>query len=323
MMPLLVLLLTPAGPDPLGSEVYRPAYLPAEAPFGYLYAPAFDVHVEPRFPATVYIPKAGDVILLSDTNRFWTLLYRLAFTGKPGHGGLVVTMPDGRLGFLEAGFNSTQWTRLTPLDYRLNQYAGYAWVRPRFVPLAADQDRRLTEFAAAAADTPYATKRFMLQVTPFRSRGPLRTLVIGKPHGLREKMMCGEAIVEALVYAGVIDGRTARPAATYPQDLFYDESRNHYLDRHPPLAGGWGAPSLWTPLVGVAAKGSERPRPPSPWPGPAGAYLVYPVAAAGQQVPQPVVVGYVPGEPGPVAIRQEPPQRVGLFDRPPGRLRRR
>jgi hypothetical protein len=260
---------------------------------------------------------------MSDTNRFWTLLYRLAFTGKPGHGGLVVTMPDGRLGVLEAGFNSTQWTRLTPLDYRLNQYAGYLWVRQRAVPLTPDQDRRLTEFAAAMADTPYATKRFMLQATPFRTRGPLRTFVAGRPHGPRDRMTCGEAIVEALVFAGVIDARTARPAATYPQDLFYDESRNPYLNRHPPLAGGWCPPALWTPLVGVAAKGKERPNPPSPWPGPAGAYLVHPVPAAGQQPPTPVVVGYVPGEPGPVAVRQQPPQRVGLLDRPPGRLRRR
>src|SRR5688572_32507831 len=38
---------------------------------------------------------------------FWTLLYRLALTGRPGHGGIVVTMPDGRPGLLEAGYDGT------------------------------------------------------------------------------------------------------------------------------------------------------------------------------------------------------------------------
>ena len=32
-------------------------------------------------------------------------------------------------------------------------------------------------------------------------------------------------------------------AATYAQDLFYDRSRNPYLDRHPPLKAGWAPPA--------------------------------------------------------------------------------
>ena len=30
------------------------------------------------------------MILLSDTNLFWTILYRIALTGKPGHNAVVV-----------------------------------------------------------------------------------------------------------------------------------------------------------------------------------------------------------------------------------------
>ena len=144
MLPTLVLAAV-VGPafDPEGGGKLRPTYVPAEAPFGYLYAPAFDVHPLPREPITAYAPKAGDVVLMSDTNRFWTLLARLALTGKPGHNGLVVTMPDGRLGLFEAGANDGLWTRITPLDYRLNAYPGYVWVRPRVVPLTLEQDRRL------------------------------------------------------------------------------------------------------------------------------------------------------------------------------------
>jgi hypothetical protein len=46
-----------------------------------------------------------------------------------------------------------------------------------------------------------------------------------------------QIVVEALVYAGLVDSRTARPKATFAQDMFYDRSRNPYIDRHPPLAG--------------------------------------------------------------------------------------
>ena len=50
-------------------------------------------------------------------------------------------MPDGRLGMLEAGFSFTPWTRLTPLDYGINVYAGNVWVRQREVPLTPEEDR--------------------------------------------------------------------------------------------------------------------------------------------------------------------------------------
>ena len=73
----------------------------------------------------------------------------LAFSGRPGHCGLVVTMPDGRLGVFEAGYTDTTFTRLTPLDYRLAAYPGYVWVRQRQTPLTPEQDARLTAFAVA------------------------------------------------------------------------------------------------------------------------------------------------------------------------------
>ena len=242
MLSALVLSLALAlASDPTGPRRYPPVYVPAEAPFGYLYQPAIDLQPIARFPAITYCPKPGDVILMSDTDLLWTTLYRIALAGKPGHALLVVTMADGRLGALEAGYNDTSWTRVTPLDYRLNEYKGTMWVRPRIVPLTPIEDRRLTEFAEAARDTPYALLRFAAQLTPLRSRGPLKTFVLGRPIGIGRHYHCAEAAIEALVYARVIDGRTARPSATHPQDMFYDQSRNIYIDRHPPLAGAWGA----------------------------------------------------------------------------------
>jgi len=229
-----------------------------DAPYGYLYAPAFDLRVELRYPATVYTPQAGDVLLMSDTDCFWTLMYRLAFTGAPGHAGLVVPLPDGQFGVLEAGYNETLWTRITPLAERLPAYPGMIWVRRRLHPLTADQQKRLMEFALAAADKPYASIRVALQITPLRTRGPLRTFVMGRPRGPGRRYQCAEAVVEALVYAGLRDPHTARPSATYPQDLFYDRSWNRYLDRHPPLGDDWAPPALWTPVLGWALKGRTR-----------------------------------------------------------------
>ena len=249
-------------------------------------------------------------------------MYRLAFSGRPGHCGIVVTMPDGRLGVLEAGFNDTTWTRLTPLDYRLAQFPGHVWVRQRLVPLTPEQDTRLTAFALAAENQRYAVAGFVAQITPFRSRGLLRTAFAPGPREPGRRLFCTQAVLESTAYAGLLDARTVRPLATYPQDLFYDRSWNPYIDRHPPLLGGWAPPAQWTPVVGWSIKGKEVPKPPSAWPaGPAD--IVYPVYGSRNQPPTPVVVGSVPGELRAVALIEQHPQRLGFFDRPPLLNRRR
>ena len=322
---LLALTLTPgvdvfggAKAEPLGPKAYPPIYVPAEAPSGYLYQPAIDLCPLPRLPATKYAPKAGDVLLLSDPDKLFDVLYVISRSGKPGHAALVVTMPDGRLGMLESGFSFTTWTRLTPLDYGINLYAGHVWVRQRETPLTAEQDRCLTEFAVMAEDKQYNLRKFAMQPTFFRSRNPLVTRFVGKPVGPGQEYMCVEIVIEALVYAGLIDAKTARPSATHAQDLFYDRSRNFYIDLHPPLAGrGWGEPQLWTAIPGTALRGRDRSQPPAPWPGAGGAYVVNPISSGDQKPPKPTIVGFVPGEDVPIV----PPvddrsQRIGFFDRP-------
>jgi hypothetical protein len=235
-----------------------PVTVPAEAPYGYTYAPCRDLDLVARYPACRYDPQPGDVVLMSDTNALWTALYALALTGAPGHIGLVVRLPDGRLGMHEAGFNESLWTHAAPLDYRLSHYPGKVWVRRVRAPLTPWQDARLTEFVAVTEGTRYDLRTAKRQLTPFRSRGPLRTVFLGRPRGPGRPLICSEAVLEALVYAGAIDGRTARPVATFPRDLFFDRSLNPYINRHPPLAAGWDAPALWTPVLGVAAKGKDR-----------------------------------------------------------------
>jgi hypothetical protein len=195
---------------------------------------------------------------MSDPTVGWSLLYTVALTGAPGHSGFVAGMPDGRLGILEAGFNDSAWTRFTPLDYRLHQYRGSLWVRRKHVPLDPWQDARLTEFAVQADNTRYNVHEFTRLITPFRERGPIRTFVVGRPRGPGYRLVCSEAILEALAYAGVLDPKTIRPTATFPRDLFFDRSPNLFIHLHPPLAAGWEAPALWTPTPGVAEPGKAR-----------------------------------------------------------------
>jgi hypothetical protein len=251
---LLALALSPGSDRSLG-----PVAAPAEAPYGYTYFPARDLDRIPRYPALRYDPHPADVLLLSDPNLFWRTIYAIALTGVPGHVAIVVRQPDGRLGLLESGFNETLWTRLAPLDYRINQYPGAVWVRRVRIPLTPDQDARLTTFAAQVDNTRYNLLAAKLNLTPFRLRGPLRTTVLARPRGPDHPMYCSEVVLEALVFAGLIDAETTRPRATFPRDMFFDSSPNPYINHHPPLAYGWDTPALWTPVLGWAMKGKERP----------------------------------------------------------------
>lgn len=302
--------------EPLGPKAYPSIYVPAEAPCGYLYQPAVDLTIVPRLPAVKYCPKPGDILLLSDPDTLFNVLYVIAKSGKPGHCAIVVTMPDGRLGMLETGFSFTPWARLTPLDYAINLYAGNIWVRPREVPLTPEEDQRLTDFAVQANGLPYNKKRFANQLTLFRSRNPIVTRFAGKPIGAGQSYTCVQIVMEALVYTGLIDAITARPAATYAQDLFYDRSRNPYIDRHPPIAGrGWGPPQLWTPIPGSTLKGRDRPQPPAAWPGEGAAVIVTPIPLDSINPPIPTVVDSTPGDPSAMPAGSKP-SRIGFFDRP-------
>ncbi len=305
-----------AKKEPLGPKAYPPVYVPADAPTGYLYQPAIDLRTVPRGPEVLYTPHAGDLLLLSDPDPLFNVLYVIARSGKPGHCAVVVTMPDGGTGVLESGFSYTPWTRVTPIAYWMNLYAGHIWVRQRETPLSPEQECRLTEFAKLADGGQYAKPKFAMQLTLFRSRNPIVTRFAGKPVGPGHKYVCVQIVVEALVYAGLVDGKSTRPAATYAQDLFYDRSRNPYIDRHPPLAGkGWGAPQLWTPIPGTALRGSNR-LPPLPWPGAGGAHLVNPIPNGGDQPPTPTVIAFVPGDARPISPVEDRPARIGFLDRP-------
>src|SRR5205814_409386 len=52
---------------------------------------------------------------------------------------------------------------------------------------------------------------------------------------------------ESCVAAGLVDCLTTRPSATYPHELFFDQSYNRYLRDHLPLIHDWEPPARWVP----------------------------------------------------------------------------
>jgi hypothetical protein len=215
----------------------------------FLYQPAFCIDDELRGPAKAYTPQPGDLMLRMDGSVFWRVTHYMAFAFDPNGSGIVFARPDGSLAVLEAGPNDTMWISTPDLLPHLKEYAdeGKVWVRRRRVPLTPEQSRRLTEFALAQDGKRFALQRLGVQLTPFRTRGPLRTYFIGKPHGgTRRSYFCSELVCEACVAAGLLDAERTRPSATYPHDLFYGRSYNLFIDSHLDVNAGWHPPARWT-----------------------------------------------------------------------------
>jgi len=216
----------------------------------YLYQPAFAEDFVIRGPARPYHVQPGDIVMAADTSRFWTLMHHLAGTSHPTHSMIVFALPDGRPAILEAGPHDTVKCRILEATPHMASYEteGRVWVRRRKCPLTPWQSARLTEFCLSVNCRDFALSRLALQLTPLRTRGPVRTVFMGKPRGADLKgYFCSELVVEACVYAGLMDPATARPSATYPRDLFFSGKLNPYLVRNmKAMDATWDPPARWT-----------------------------------------------------------------------------
>jgi hypothetical protein len=223
----------------------------------YLYQPAFCIDEELRGPAEAYLPQPGDIMLRLDHSIFWRVTHHMALAFDPNGSGIVVARPDGSLAVLEAGPNDCLWIKTMDLLPHLKEYAdaGRVWIRKRRVPLTAEESCRLTAFATAVEGKRFALQRLGWQLTPFRTRGPLRTRWMGKPKGNRWSYFCSELVCEACVATGLFDAETTRPSATYPNDLFFGRSHNLYIDKHLDINEHWYPPARWTDRPSACACG--------------------------------------------------------------------
>lgn len=231
------------------SELALPGTDRPQPPGSFLWQQTYEIDFELRGPTRPYVPQPGDIVLSTDTSRFWKLMHNLAGTGHPTHSMIVFAFPDGRPGILEGGPHDTLKCRdLEALPHMFSyEVQGRVWVRRRAVPLTAEESARLTEFALATNERRFAIGRLAQQLTILRTRGPIKTAFIGQPHGLeRQSFYCSELVTEACVYAGLLDAETTRPSATYPRDLYLDRSINFYINKHLKLAPCWDPPARWT-----------------------------------------------------------------------------
>jgi hypothetical protein len=224
---------------------------PAEQASGsFLYQPAFSIDDELRCPVEAYVPQPGDIMLRLDHSVFWRVTHYMALAFDPNGSAIVFRRPDGTLALLEAGPNDCLWIGTPDLLPHLGEYAaaGRVWIRKRRVPLTPEQCARLTEFAMEVDGKRFALQRLGVQLTVFRTRGPLRTWFVGKPHGpTRWSYFCSELVCESCVAAGLLNPEQTRPSATYPHDLFFGRSWNPYLDSHLEINAGWCPPARWVP----------------------------------------------------------------------------
>ena len=213
----------------------------------FLYDPSYCLDKVVRGKARAYLPQPGDVLLATDKNLFWKITHDLALAFEPHNSAIVVARCDGSLATLEAGPNDTIWVKSLDLLPHLKEYAdkGPVWIRKRKTPLTTEQSALLTQFAERQEGKRFALGRLLVQLTPFRDRGPFRTAVLGGPHGERKSYYCSELVLEACVAAGLVDPATTRPSATYPHDLFFDHSHNPYINKHLPLVCDWEPPARW------------------------------------------------------------------------------
>jgi hypothetical protein len=229
---------------------------PANQIDSYLFEPSYQLDEVIRGKARAYVPQPGDVMLATDDNLFWKITHDMAFAFEPHNSAIIVRRRDGRLGVLEAGPNDTLWVGISDMLPHLQHYAakGPVWIRQRKAPLTPEQDHALTEWAERQNGKRFALGRLGILLTPLRDRGPLRTYFMGRPHGDRASYYCSELVLESCVAAGLIEKETARPSASFPHDLFYDQSYNHYISRHLPLVHDWHPPARWLDHVAASAK---------------------------------------------------------------------
>jgi len=210
-----------------------------ESPFGYLFRNPTTGH---RLPGEreAYYPQEGDILLFDQHCPFITRVYHCIGTAGPAHAALVFVRPDGTPAIIEAGPFFVQKVLVFEVEPRMHEHDGSLLVRRLCTPLTAEQSKALTDFCVAQEGKSYALGRLLLQGTPLRARGPVRSYCLGKTCLDRDRWMCSELVVAAMTAAGVLNAKDHPANSFYPRDLTYDEG-------HHDLSAFYEPPALWYP----------------------------------------------------------------------------
>jgi len=215
----------------------------------YLFPPSYCVDEDPSGAVEPYVPQAGDIFLATDRCKIIQAGHFLATSGAPHHSGIVITRADGSMGLLESGPFNCLHVVIGDLQENLEKHETRGekiWIRRRRTPLSPAQNAEMTAWAMRQEGKWFAAGRMLMQLTPFRERGPLRTYVMGYPRGEHASYFCSELVLETCVHVGLLAPETTRPTSTYPRDLFFDHSPNRFLNEHFSLAPDWYPPARWT-----------------------------------------------------------------------------
>ncbi len=204
----------------------------------YLYFPVRLPNGCPTTRVERYTPHEGDLVLFDDHKLMWKLLYPLAWTTPPDHSGIVILKQDGTPALLESGPDDGEYVTIVDALPRLQGFQGTLWIRRCKKPLSAERSSQLTDFAYAQEGKRYAIWRMLLQGTPFRSRGWLRSKYFGKTILDRDRWLCSEIVVAAGTVAGLFDPQVHKSNVIYPRDLI----DNHIYD----LSDTWEDPGIWS-----------------------------------------------------------------------------
>jgi hypothetical protein len=157
--------------------------------------------------------------------------------------GIVFKRADGSLAVLEAGPDDTTRVSLLHLEKRLHQFQqhfkGTITIRRCKKELTAEQSMALSKFAQAQDGKGYAVGRLLLQGTSFRTRGPVREMVLGKTVLNRDRWICSELSVAAGTVAKLFDPKVVHSNVAYPRDLV-DNVRYD-------LSDSWHDAAVWMP----------------------------------------------------------------------------
>jgi hypothetical protein len=184
---------------------------------------------------TPYQPRAGDLVLYDDFNRFYHAVFKLAGTSPPSHVAMVIHRPDGTPALLEltGPVMITAKVAIVDVEPRLSNYPGIVMVRRLKYPLSPDQSERLTQFAQAQSGKSFALGRVVLQGSFFSPRTGLRKELFGKTYLNRNRWFCSELVASACASAWILDAKKTCANATYPRDFAFDEMMDLSSIYHP------------------------------------------------------------------------------------------